>query len=54
MDAIKADTEALEKAFYPLAEKLYREAGAQGGDPTQGPTDDGVYDADFDDNGDDK
>ncbi len=54
VEAIKADTEALEKAFYPLAEKLYREAGAAGGDPTQGPADDGVYDADFDDNGDDK
>ena len=54
VEAIKADTEALEKAFYPLAEKLYREAGAAGGDPTQGAADDGVYDADFDDNGDDK
>ena len=37
-DKIKADTEALEKAFYPIAEKLYKESGAQGAgfDPTQG------------------
>ena len=49
LDAIKADTEALQKAFYPLAEKLYRDAGAQGGAPADGPADDGVYDADFDD-----
>jgi molecular chaperone DnaK len=28
-EAIKADTEALEKAFYPLAEKLYAEAQQQ-------------------------
>ena len=30
VDAIKADSEALEKAFYPLAEKLYAASGAQG------------------------
>ena len=30
-DAIKADTEALEKAFYPIAEKLYKEQQAAGG-----------------------
>ena len=29
-DAIKADTEALEKAFYALSEKLYAQSGAQG------------------------
>ncbi len=29
--AIKADTEALEKAFYALSEKLYKQSGAQGG-----------------------
>ena len=28
--AIKADTEALEKAFYALSEKLYKQSGAQG------------------------
>jgi molecular chaperone DnaK len=53
-DAIKADTEALEKAFYALSEKLYKQ---QGGDPGMG-TDpnmggasgDGTYyNADFED-----
>ncbi|MGM9683878.1 MAG: molecular chaperone DnaK [Eubacteriales bacterium] len=29
-DAIKADTEALEKAFYALSEKLYKQQGAEG------------------------
>ncbi len=52
-EAIKADTEALEKAFYPIAEKMYKEsgAGAQGFDPTAGgPTDDGGFQgADFED-----
>ncbi len=47
VDAIKADTEALEKAFYPIAEKLYQQGQAQGqqgqpnGAPEQGP--DGTY-----------
>ena len=36
VDAIKADMEALEKVFYPLASKLYQDAQAQGGDPTGG------------------
>ncbi|MBE6708236.1 MAG: molecular chaperone DnaK [Ruminococcaceae bacterium] len=38
-DAIKADTEALEKAFYALSEKLYKASGAgdgQGFDPNAG------------------
>ena len=52
-EAIKADTEALQKAFYPIAEKLYQaqaqagDAGAQGGTGA-----DGAYygtDADFED-----
>ncbi len=52
-EAIKADTEALQKAFYPIAEKLYQaqagnaEGGAQGGTGA-----DGAYygtDADFED-----
>ena len=30
-DAIKRDTEALEKAFYAISEKLYAQQGAQGG-----------------------
>ena len=55
--AIKADTEALEKAFYPLASKLYQQAspeGTQGAgfDPSAagGAGNDGTYyDADFED-----
>ena len=59
--AIKADTEALEKAFYALSEKLYKQSGAQGGaggfDPSAQPGgfrnagngDDTVYNADFED-----
>ncbi len=34
--AIKADTEALEKAFYALSEKLYKQTGAQGAGPDMG------------------
>ena len=37
-DAIKADTEALQNAFYKLSEKLYAQSGAAG---QQGPTDAG-------------
>ena len=32
-EAIKADTEALEKAFYAISEKLYAQAQQQGADP---------------------
>ena len=48
VEAIKADTEAVQKSFYPIAEKLYaqaqaaQQAGAQGA-----PADDGVVDADY-------
>ena len=35
-DAIKADTEALQKAFYPIAEKMYADAQAQGGQDAAG------------------
>ena len=55
VDAIKADMEALEKVFYPLASKLYQDAQAQGGDPTGGAGFDGgaaggdYYNADFED-----
>ena len=35
-EAIKADTEALEKAFYTLSEKLYKQTGAQGAGPDMG------------------
>ncbi len=59
--AIKADTEALEKAFYALSEELYKQSGAQGDaggfDPNAQPGgfrnagngDDTVYNADFED-----
>ena len=51
IEAIKADTEALEKAFYPIAEKIYNAQAAQGGaDAGAGAADDGnVYGADFED-----
>ncbi len=53
-EAIKADTEALEKAFYALSEKLYKQSGAQGdmgGQPgADGQSSDGTYyNADFED-----
>ena len=53
IDAIKADTEALEKALYELSSKLYQQPGAQGdpngGNPGAQGGDDTVYDADFTD-----
>ena len=56
-EAIKADTEALEKAFYALSEKLYAQQGGaqgQGFDPNMGGADaqggDGTYyNADYED-----
>ena len=53
-EAIKADTEALEKAFYALSEKLYKQAGGaegMGGQPgADGQSADGTYyNADFED-----
>ena len=53
-EAIKADTEALEKAFYALSEKLYaQQGGAQGGPGMggdAGASGDGTYyNADFED-----
>jgi molecular chaperone DnaK len=55
-EAIKADTEALQKAFYALSEKLYSQAGGAQGDPNadfggaQGGDDNGTYyDAGFED-----
>ena len=52
-DAIKADTEALQKAFYPIAEKLYQaQGGADQGGAQGGTGADGAYygtDADFED-----
>ena len=54
VDAIKADTEAAEKAFYKVSEELYRQQGAQGGDQQQGGNynagDGTYYDANYEDN----
>ena len=53
IEAIKADTEAVEKSFYKISEKLYQQAGAQGADPNaQAGTDgDGTYyNANYEDN----
>ncbi len=56
---IKADTDALEKAFYKLSEKLYAQANPQGDpnmgggyDPNMGGSDNGgtYYDASYEDN----
>jgi len=57
--AIKADTEALEKAFYKVSEKMYQQSGAAGGSDGAnygGDTgsngdggNNGYYDADFED-----
>ena len=49
-EAIKADTDALQKAFYPIAEKIYKEQAAQGGADGAAQGEDGnVYGADFED-----
>ena len=48
VEAIKADTEALQQAFYPLAEQLYKQSGAAGAEGAGDPGD-GVYNADFED-----
>ena len=52
-ESIKADTEALEKAFYPIAEKLYKEnaaANGQAGGAEAGTDANGnYYGADFED-----
>ena len=49
--AIKADTEALQQAFFAVSEKLYQQAGPQGGPDMGGQpgSQDGqqVYDADY-------
>ncbi len=53
---IKADTEALEKAFYKLSEKLYQQSNPQGDpnmggqDPNMGGQDGTYYDASYEDN----
>ena len=52
-EAIKADTEALEKAFYALSEKLYQQSGAAGAGPEAGAQQQGgdstYYNADYED-----
>ncbi len=52
-DAIKSDTEALEKAFYAVSEKLYQKGGAgQGNNTNAGPSsgsDGTYYNADYED-----
>ncbi len=60
VDEIKSKQDEVQKAFYPIAEKMYKDAGAaqqaQGAQQSsqdtssssqQGPNDDGVVDADF-------
>ena len=51
VEAIKADTDALQKAFYPIAEKLYKAEQAQGGAAggAQADGDGNVYGTDFED-----
>lgn len=66
-DAIKTDTETLQKKFYEMSEKLYKQSGdSAGGDPTgggygnpgsdnpKGGAGDTYYNADFEDKTDDK
>ena len=52
-EAIKADTEALQQAFYAVSEKLYKQAGAQGDAGAQGGAQQGedgtYYNTDFED-----
>ena len=55
-ETIKAEMEALEKAFYALSEKLYAQSGAQGADQgfdpnagAQGGNGDTYYNADYED-----
>ena len=54
IEAIKADTEALEQAFYKLSEKLYQQQGGQPGGAgdagaQSGPDGQGYYNADYED-----
>lgn len=56
-EAIKSATEALTQAFYKVSEKLYSQAGPQGGDPgaaSGGPDGQQYYDADYEVVDDDK
>ncbi len=53
IEAIKAATDAVQKAFYAISEKLYQQAAPQqgeannGGAANNGGHDDGVVDADY-------
>ena len=55
IDEIKTKQDEVQKAFYPLAERMYKDSAAQGAapqadattQPQQGPNEDGVVDADF-------
>ena len=49
VEAIKRDTEEVQKAFYSISEKLYQQQAAQGDAGAAGaaPNDDGVVDADY-------
>ena len=47
MEAIKAATEEVQKAFYAVSEKLYKNAAPQDGQSGSQPGDDGVVDADY-------
>ena len=49
VEAIKRDTEEVQKAFYTISEKLYQQQAAQGDAGAAGaaPGDDGVVDADY-------
>ena len=47
VEAIKADTEAVQQAFYAISEKLYQQQAAAEGAAGAAPADDGVVDADY-------
>ena len=47
VEAIKAAMEEVQKAFYPVSEKLYQQANPQGQPGAQQSGDDGVVDADY-------
>ncbi len=47
LEAIKAASDELQKAFYAVSEKLYQQAAPQDGQPGAQPGNDGVVDADY-------
>ena len=48
-EAIKADTEALQNAFYPIATKIYQASGAGAAGGAEGAANGDVYGSDFED-----